>query len=852
MKHKIKTALAKLLLVLVLTAFDNGDLNAQPRTTFTYDRRFHEPLFKTPSARPTIWQSPSSPLGFHRKDNVPFPSNPQIAGIPRSTRPHTREEWGLLNFNPSYLAAYASRLEKSSGVSLETLVADRDQLLSKAKELEHDLSEARGGASGPTKHIDIPAYTRLIKNLDNAVYALHLEREAFVKEAYATYNQLFNKKKPVLDKLVTNLNKKLQDESYTDDTIEDLNKHYAELKSLSERIKTNSELLFRAPGTNPDYIAAQNACNALRSTIDARESDFKNNLELYNQKKTVLDSLLADLNKKVEDESISEEDYENLNAAHGELSLLFEKTKILGSFFGQDPKKHADYIAAEKMLTAAQKHIEESHQFYENRKYGEILEFEADTPHIAQELNNFNSIFLGEQAPDMEAFNNLMSAFMGKKGSTGGGTSPNSIPLDPSMQGDYILSSFKYQDDKADVYMEIARVIKINECQVPLSKDGISWDEIPEGYLDLSSINVSQETREVTFALFGQGEKILLQTDINSMSNYVAQRNIEGIVYFDPTAANRIPVDLDKIPTHGLKNFEPTFARQTASVVMDFLPLIGTTKSISELIFGYDHISGEQVHRVVAGFGVVASFVPIPGAAKAGKWIGKGIAIGAELLTKKTNGVSVIEKNFARLVSHIPREMPEVLKKLKPQYEAVKAFTEAGYKGGAKYYALLEDKILHAGDMIKRLKPDVQEQLKHLRIPEKPLVPGGGLLKHEIYVDSHTIEKHVGKSIEYLKERWAKAANSFKKPDGFSTFNNLEEAEYFVSETIKKNKDEISEWLKTAKRSRRFELPFNKSTGKLLKEGATSVIDVQKVRIILLPSKDVPEGYRILTAFPVQ
>jgi len=277
------------------------------------------------------------------------------------------------------------------------------------------------------------------------------------------------------------------------------------------------------------------------------------------------------------------------------------------------------------------------------------------------------------------------------------------------------------------------------------------------------------------------------------MSNFAAQRNIEGIIFFDPTAANRIPVDLNNIPTHGLKNSEPTFARQAASIIVDFIPLVGTTKSISELIFGYDHISGENVHRVVAGFGVVASFVPIPGAAKARKFVGKAIVMTTELLTKKTDGVSVVEKNIARLVSHIPREMPEVLKKLKPQYETVKAFTEAGYKGGSRYYALVEDRIMHAGDMIKRLKPDVQEQLKHMRIPEKSLVPGGGLLKHEMHPDAHTIEKHVGKSEEYLEGRVSdEAPRASGKPRHYSSFKDLDEAEYFVAETIQGNKDKIS------------------------------------------------------------
>ena len=59
-------------------------------------------------------------------------------------------------------------------------------------------------------------------------------------------------------------------------------------------------------------------------------------------------------------------------------------------------------------------------------------------------------------------------------------------------------------------------------------------------------------------------------------------------------------------------------------------------------------------------------------------------------------------------------------------------------------------------------------------------------------------------------------------------------------------------WLSTSsKETKAFELQFSKMTGKFLKEGELSTIDVDKVRVVLKRNKKVSSKYNILTAYPI-
>lgn len=652
MKYKLKATLAKLLLPLTLIAISSSGLNAQRGgsafyTSFQFTHggsQQNHPFYVQPAPLPQ-WIPPSATSGFHpnRNYNYPVPSSPNVPrpNIPVPTRHFRATEAGLIYFNRDYSYAFASRLEKNSGASFEEIVADRDHLLSQASQIRTNIVEAKNRVRGSLAHIDRAAYDHQLKHLDQAVSILSNERAAFFNEAYtisfnARYTS-FNQKKSELDGLIASLNQKLQNEDYADTKTENLNARHAELLSIFEIIKIEGAVLGHNEQSNPAFLANQQALDAAISSIDVLRSDFSNQVELYFQRSSVLHSLLIDLNRKLQDDTYSDDDYQNLSTIHDNLFLLFQKIRTQGSFFGFNPPTNAEYIEMKEDLAAARTYIEESHQFYENRQYGEILHFEAETLRLAEELQNFNSIFTGLQAPNMESFNNLMSSFLGKEGSSELDSS-TTASFDLNIAGDYVLSSFKYQDDKANVYMEIARVMKVDDCQTSLQDDGLTWDNLSDHSLILSSIRVLEQTREVTLAFYREGEQILLQSDLSSMNNYVVQKNMESYIFLYSPSASMPPINLDTIPTFGLKDRASAFGREFLSALLDFIPLVGSSKSITELLYGYDAFTGQPVPYVVSIFAIAGSVIPIPGAKNVVKFIGTSIDNSAKAVDKAVIG----------------------------------------------------------------------------------------------------------------------------------------------------------------------------------------------------------------------
>lgn len=91
-----------------------------------------------------------------------------------------------------------------------------------------------------------------------------------------------------------------------------------------------------------------------------------------------------------------------------------------------------------------------------------------------------------------------------------------------------------------------------------------------------------------------------------------------------------------------------------------------------------------------------------------------------------------------------------------------------------------------------------------------------------------------------------------------STFKDLEEAEYFVAETIHQNRAKIQDWLNTTKtRLEHFEYEFTNPTGRLVNDRNESgendsAIDVYSVGVVLAPSEELPHRYSVKTAYPIE
>ena len=124
-------------------------------------------------------------------------------------------------------------------------------------------------------------------------------------------------------------------------------------------------------------------------------------------------------------------------------------------------------------------------------------------------------------------------------------------------------------------------------------------------------------------------------------------------------------------------------------------------------------------------------------------------------------------------------------------------------------------------------------------------VPGGGLQAHED-AGGHLIERHVGKSEQWLVDRVSNSNIS-----AASSFRDLPEAEYFVSETIAEHQGAIDAWLDGKGGNRLVvDSSFDASTGISVARGETSAEDVFSVRLVLERSDRLDIGYRIITGYP--
>ncbi|WP_052772790.1 RNase A-like domain-containing protein [Luteimonas sp. FCS-9] len=124
-------------------------------------------------------------------------------------------------------------------------------------------------------------------------------------------------------------------------------------------------------------------------------------------------------------------------------------------------------------------------------------------------------------------------------------------------------------------------------------------------------------------------------------------------------------------------------------------------------------------------------------------------------------------------------------------------------------------------------------------------VPGGGLEAHED-VGGHLIERHVGKSEQWLLDRVSRENIS-----AASSFRDLPEAEHFVSATIADHQARIDAWVDGAGGNRLVvDTTFDATTGISVSRGDTAAVDVFSVRLVLERSSQLDIGYRIVTGYP--
>ncbi|ABL83231.1 MULTISPECIES: RNase A-like domain-containing protein [unclassified Nocardioides] len=124
--------------------------------------------------------------------------------------------------------------------------------------------------------------------------------------------------------------------------------------------------------------------------------------------------------------------------------------------------------------------------------------------------------------------------------------------------------------------------------------------------------------------------------------------------------------------------------------------------------------------------------------------------------------------------------------------------------------------------------------------------PDGWLSQHEKGELAHTIRRHVAKSDRELIERVTASAG----PRRASSFADQRTAERFLRRLLGSQSDDIRVWLRTNPEDR---FVLTQDFGVIVGRTATragEVFDVSGLRAILTADPTMPQGYRIVTAYP--
>lgn len=123
--------------------------------------------------------------------------------------------------------------------------------------------------------------------------------------------------------------------------------------------------------------------------------------------------------------------------------------------------------------------------------------------------------------------------------------------------------------------------------------------------------------------------------------------------------------------------------------------------------------------------------------------------------------------------------------------------------------------------------------------------PGGLIGRSEGPGRGHTIERHVGKTTDYLLARVRRHPTAKHA----STYLDEASAERALEALLRRKRSEIEAWLRSAKKEERFDDILKDPTGVSVNR-AGEVLEVRGIRAILVRDRSMPEGYWVKTSFP--
>lgn len=124
-------------------------------------------------------------------------------------------------------------------------------------------------------------------------------------------------------------------------------------------------------------------------------------------------------------------------------------------------------------------------------------------------------------------------------------------------------------------------------------------------------------------------------------------------------------------------------------------------------------------------------------------------------------------------------------------------------------------------------------------------IPGGGLAAHEGVDGGHTLDRHVGRTLEQLRQRLER-----EDKREVSTFLDEASADRFVGQALYDRRADIAKWLASGPSGNEaFPSRLRVPAGNVLRRGASDVVAGRSVQVVLCPSRKFREGFRIVTAY---
>ena len=123
------------------------------------------------------------------------------------------------------------------------------------------------------------------------------------------------------------------------------------------------------------------------------------------------------------------------------------------------------------------------------------------------------------------------------------------------------------------------------------------------------------------------------------------------------------------------------------------------------------------------------------------------------------------------------------------------------------------------------------------------------LTKHDEKFFGHTLEKHIGKSQDWLEGRLV--GDRHKK--FVSSYNDLETANRVIKEVILENSTKIKDWLENKPNKKRLSLSkdFKSKIGILLMRGEKNLKDCNIAVVVLKRVSREAKDFFVITSYPV-